>query len=130
VVLEVFGSLYIQGRSDFQVFSEEEAIMRAQQLELIYSQSGMLYEIFPDVPRSTLDKAKKNSGPHADDIVGSTQSKSMDLLSNQLQQLSIQQTVASQTLSLVVPPTQMSDVHSVQSTNPKANQQTEGKKKQ
>jgi hypothetical protein len=29
-----------------RVFSEEEAIMRAQQLELIYSQSGMLYEIF------------------------------------------------------------------------------------
>jgi hypothetical protein len=28
------------------VFSEEDAIMRAQQLELIYSQSGLLYEIF------------------------------------------------------------------------------------
>jgi hypothetical protein len=28
------------------VFSEEEAIMRAQQLELIYSQSGLLYEFF------------------------------------------------------------------------------------
>jgi hypothetical protein len=25
-------------------------------------------------PRSTLDKAKKNYGPHANDIVGSTQS--------------------------------------------------------
>jgi hypothetical protein len=62
------------------VFSEEEAIMRAQQLELIYSQSGMLYDIFPDAPWSTLDKAKKNSGPHADDIVGSTQSKSIDLV--------------------------------------------------
>jgi hypothetical protein len=37
--------------------------MRAQQLELIYSQSGMLYEILPDVPRSTLDKAKQNLGP-------------------------------------------------------------------
>jgi hypothetical protein len=32
------------------VFSEEEAITRAQQLELIYSQSGLLYEIFPDAP--------------------------------------------------------------------------------
>jgi hypothetical protein len=112
------------------VFSEEEAIMRAQQLELIYSQSGMLYEIFPDAPRSILDKAKKKYGPHVDGIVGSTQGNSTDLLSNQLQQLSIQQTVASQTSSLVVPPTQTSDVHSVQSTNPKANQQPEGKKKQ
>jgi hypothetical protein len=47
--------------------------MRAQQLELIYSQSGLLYEIFPDVPRSILDKARQKSGPHVDGIVGSTQ---------------------------------------------------------
>jgi hypothetical protein len=40
------------------VFSEEEAIMRAQQLELIYSQSSLLYKIFPDVPRSILDKSR------------------------------------------------------------------------
>jgi hypothetical protein len=33
-----------------RVFFEEEAIMRAQQLELIYSQSDMLYEILPDAP--------------------------------------------------------------------------------
>jgi hypothetical protein len=95
--------------------------MRAHHLELIYSQSGMLYEILPDVSRSTLDKAKKKSGPHADDIVGLAKRKSTDLLSNQCQQLSIQQTMANQTPSLVVPPTQTSDVHSVHSTNPKAN---------
>jgi hypothetical protein len=95
------------------VFSEEEAIMRAQQLELIYSGSGMIYDIFPYAPRSIIDKAKKNSRPHVDGIVGSAQGNSSDLLSNQLQQLSIQQTVASQTSSSVVPPTQASDVHSV-----------------
>jgi hypothetical protein len=54
----------------------------------------------------------------------------MDLLSNQLQQLSLQQTVGSQTPSLAAPTTQMSDVHNAQSKTPKANQQTEGKKKQ
>jgi hypothetical protein len=112
------------------VFLEKEAIMRSQQLKLIYSQSGMLYEIFLDTQRSTLDNAKEKSGPHADDIVGSTQRKSMDLLSNQLQQLSIQQTVADETPSSNVPTTQTSDVHSVQSKNPKDSQQTEGKKKQ
>jgi hypothetical protein len=82
------------------------------------------------VPRSTLDKAKQNFGPHANGIVGSAQSNSTDLLSNQLQKLSIQHIVTSQTPSLVFPATQMSDVHSVQSKNPKANHQTEGKKKQ
>jgi hypothetical protein len=106
------------------------AIMRAHHLELIYSQSDILYNVFPDAPWSTLDKAKKNSGPHADGIVGSTQIKSIDLLSNRLQQLLIQQIVVGQTPSSVVPPTQMLDVHSVHSTNPMVNQQSEGKKKQ
>jgi hypothetical protein len=32
------------------VFSEEEVIFRAQQLDLIYSQYGILYEIIPDAP--------------------------------------------------------------------------------
>jgi hypothetical protein len=89
-------------------FSEEEAIMRAQQLELIYSQSSMLYEILPDAPWSTLNKYKQKFGPHTDGIVGSTQRNSTDLLSNQLQQLSIQQTVASQTPSSTSPVTQTS----------------------
>jgi hypothetical protein len=54
-------------------FSEEDAIMGAQQFELIYSQSGLLYNIFPDVPRSTLDKTRQRARPHADGIVGSAQ---------------------------------------------------------
>jgi hypothetical protein len=40
------------------VFSEEDTIMRDQQLELIYSQSILLYEILPDAPRSILDKTR------------------------------------------------------------------------
>jgi hypothetical protein len=92
-----------------RVFSEEEAIMRAQQLELIYSQSGMLYEILPDAPRSNFDKTKQKFGPHADGIVGSTQSNPTDQLTNQLQQLSIQQTVASQTSGSAAPATQTSE---------------------
>jgi hypothetical protein len=55
------------------VFSKEDTIMRAQQFELIYSQSGLLYNIFPDVPCSILDKTRQRARPHADGIVGSTQ---------------------------------------------------------
>jgi hypothetical protein len=33
-----------------EVFSEEEDTMRSQQLDLIYSQSGMLYHILLDAP--------------------------------------------------------------------------------
>jgi hypothetical protein len=104
--------------------------MRAQQFELIYSQSGLLYNILPDAPRSILDKTRQRAGPYADGIVGSTQTKPAEQLTKQLQQLSIQHSVASQTTSLAAPPTQTSEVHSVQMTHPKANQQPEGKKKQ
>jgi hypothetical protein len=51
------------------VFLEEEEKMRAQQLELIYSQSGILCNIFPDASQSILDKPKKKYRPYADGIV-------------------------------------------------------------
>jgi hypothetical protein len=63
--------------------------MRSQQLEMIYSRSGLLYKVFLDAPRSILDKTRQIYEPHADGIVGSTQPKPVDQLSNQLQQLSI-----------------------------------------
>jgi hypothetical protein len=112
------------------VFSEEDAIMREQQLELIYSQSGLLYEMLPDTPSSILDKTRKRYGPHVDGIIGSAQTKLIDPLSTQLQQLSIQKTMASRTTDLAAPPTQNSDVHSVQTIKPKATQHIDGKKKQ
>jgi hypothetical protein len=37
------------------VTNEEEVIFRAQQLDLIYAQSGMLYHLLPDAPQSTYD---------------------------------------------------------------------------
>jgi hypothetical protein len=84
-----------KGIETSRVFSEEETIMRAQQLEIIYSQSSLHYEVLPDALRSILDKTKQRSRPHADGIVGSVQMNPVDHLSNQLQQLSVQQTVAS-----------------------------------
>jgi hypothetical protein len=71
------------------VLLEEEVIKRGKHLELIYSQFGLLYEIFLDATWSILDKAKQKSGPHVDGIVGSTQANSIDQLSNQLHQLSM-----------------------------------------
>jgi hypothetical protein len=104
--------------------------MRAQQLEMIYSQFGLLYKVFPDAPWSILVKTRQRSGPHVDGIIGSAQTKPIDQLVNQLHQLSIKLTKTIQTTSLNAPPTQTSDVYSVQSTNPKATQQPDGKKKQ
>jgi hypothetical protein len=63
--------------------------MRVQQLDLIYSQSSLLYEIFPDAPHSILDKTRQRARPHADGIVGSAQTKPAEKLTKQLHQLSI-----------------------------------------
>jgi hypothetical protein len=63
-----------------RVFFKEDSIMRAQQLELIYSQSGLLYEVLPDAPGSILDKTRQRVGPHADGIVGSVQTKPIEQL--------------------------------------------------
>jgi hypothetical protein len=103
------------------VFSEEEVIMRTQHLKMIYSQSSLLYDIFPDAPRSILNKARHKSRPHVDGIVGSAQENPTNQMSNKLQQLLIQPTTASQNSGLAAPTTQTSDVHSVQSMNLKAN---------
>jgi hypothetical protein len=70
------------------VTSEEEAIFKSQQLDLIYVESGILYEILPDAHRSNYDP-RKNLGTHADDIIGSANAKSTDLVTNQLKDLSL-----------------------------------------
>ena len=67
--------------SIFGVYSEEQAIFRAQQLELIYSQSGTLQKILPDAPRSTVDIGKPKPSPHANGIFGSIDANAVNLLS-------------------------------------------------
>jgi hypothetical protein len=114
--------------STSRVTSEEEAIFKAQQLDLIYAQSRMLYEIIPDTPQSNYDPRQK-PGPHADDIIGSTNAKTTDLVMNQLKYLSLNPYVAGQatTSSSTTPSV---DVHSVQSSsNPNGDQQPRGNKK-
>ena len=64
--------------------NEEEAILRAQQLDLIYSQSGILYEIIPEAPRPTHDAEKPKPRPHADGVVGSVNSPTVESLAKQL----------------------------------------------
>ena len=62
------------------VTNEEEAILRDQQLYLIYSQSWILYEIIPDAPRPTHSVKKPKPGPHADGVVGSVKSHTVESL--------------------------------------------------
>lgn len=53
-----------------RAWSKEEAILRAQQLDLIYSQLGMLYKILPNAPQAEMDPTKETHGHHVDGIIG------------------------------------------------------------
>ena len=44
--------------------TEDQAIACDQYLDLVYSQSGMLYEIFPDAPRPSSEKPQSLSMCH------------------------------------------------------------------
>ena len=61
---------------------------------MIYSQSRILYEIIPEAPRPTHDAEKPKPGPHADGVVGSVDSTTVETLKKQLHQLSLKQSTA------------------------------------
>ena len=63
--------------STSRVQNKEQAIFRAQELDLIYVQSSLLYEIIPNAPRSSFNPQVKPR-PHADGIVGCTSVKPAD----------------------------------------------------
>ena len=105
--------------STSRVQNEEEAIFSAQELDLIYAQFGLLYEIIPNAPRSSFDP-KVKPGPHADGIVGCVSAKPMDLVAKQVIQLSINQYALGQATASSQP-TQMTSVLSVQSSDQKGN---------
>jgi len=74
--------------STSRVTYEEESIFKSQQLDLIYAQSGMLYEILPDAPLSNY-VPRQNPEPHVDGIIGFANDKSIELVTNQWKYLSL-----------------------------------------
>jgi len=68
--------------------TEEELILRAQQLDLIYAQSDTLYELIPHASRPTFDLTKPLPGPHANGVIGSVQA-SVDQVARRMGQMSM-----------------------------------------
>jgi hypothetical protein len=60
------------------VVTEEQAISRAQYLDLVYSQTGTLYDLLPDLPRpgSSTTSTTPAASHAADGVIGSTHSHS------------------------------------------------------
>ena len=93
------------------VQNKEQTIFTAQELDLIYAQSRLLYEIIPNSLRSSFDP-KVKPGPHVDGIVGSTSTKPADLVVKQVSQLSINQSTSGQATTSSQP-TQIASVLSM-----------------
>ena len=53
-------------------WTEEQAIHAAQQLDLIYSQSWLLYSILSNAPRLGADLNKPLPSAHVDGMIGSS----------------------------------------------------------
>jgi hypothetical protein len=58
------------------VVTEEEAITRAQYLDLVYLQSRTLYELIPNATHATNDPSKPSSSSHVDGVISSVKTQS------------------------------------------------------
>ena len=76
------------------VVTEEHSISHTQYLDLVYSQSGTLYDLIPHAPRPTANPSIPASEPPADGILGSVQTQTMAKYSKK----------KNQTASLASPP--------------------------
>jgi hypothetical protein len=106
--------------------TEEESITRAQYLDLVYSQSGTLYELIPNATCTPTDPSKPSSTTHADGVIGTVKtqytSQSTETLNLSLSTPFPSSTSLSSTSLL----TQVFEVYAVQSAS---SQQSRGKKK-
>ena len=57
------------------IVTEEQAISRAQYLDLVYSQLGTLYDLIPHAPRPTIDPSRLATKIPTDGILGSVQTQ-------------------------------------------------------
>jgi hypothetical protein len=115
--------------------TEEQAISHAQYLDLIYYQSGTLYDLIPNAPRPTNDPSSPTPKPHADGTIGlvSTPSSSTST-SHKKSSTSSPTTVSNVSDAKSTPPSgQSSEVNSVDSSQfrgKKKNTNNKGKGKQ
>jgi hypothetical protein len=109
------------------VVTKEEAIARAQYLDLVYSQSGTLYELIPNATHATTDPSKPSSTSDVDGFIGSVKTQSTSQSTGTTQRSASMSTPSSTTPSSTSPQTQVSEVNTVQST---PSQQSGGKKKE
>ena len=102
--------------------TEEQAISRSQYLDLVYFQSGTLYDLIPQAPRPTYDPSKPLQS-HSDGIIGSVQERTSS------RQTSMSSSTTKTSAKNTSTPTKTSDVNVVQTTQRKIPPSSESKKR-
>ena len=95
------------------IVTEEESIAWSQYLDLIYSQSGTLYELIPNAAQDTTDPSKPSSSLHADGIIGSIKTQTASQSTGASSQSTSTSTPSSTTPSSTSSHTQISEVNAV-----------------
>jgi hypothetical protein len=108
------------------VVTEEEAIYWAQYLDLVYSQSGTLYELIPNATYATRDPSKPSSTSHVDGFIGSIKTQSTSQSTRKINRSASMSDSSSTSISSTSLPTQVSKVNAIQYS---LSQQSIGKKK-
>lgn len=110
---------------------EEKAIRHSQQLDLIYSQANMLYNIIPHAPWSSNETLRLAPGPHVNGVFGSASSTATTQLVGKLSQMTLSNnpTNATSVTTSIATSSQSSDVNFMQTTTSKTSQHPGGKKK-
>ena len=110
------------------VFNEEQAISRAQYLDLVYSQSGTLYDLIPHAPQTTIDPSKPITETPTDGILGSVQTETTSKYSKkQTTTPSNKQAPPTKTASSLVASTEVNVVQSTESSGEKKKGKNEPK---
>jgi hypothetical protein len=109
------------------VVMEEQAISHAQYLDLVYSQTGTLYDLLPDLPRpSTSTTSTTLAASHAvDGVIGTFQAQPHSTSSTNPKPASNVQNA----LSSALPTNKTSEVNAVQSTPADKNKSKKGRGK-
>ena len=109
------------------VTKEEEVISRAQYLNLVYSQSGVLYDIIKYAPHTSLYPSLPTSSGHVDGVIGKLETQSKTQMNKSSQKNSKNKTVNQAQPSS---PSTTSYVNVVQSSKSDKKQCNESKQKE
>ena len=109
--------------------TEEQAINRAQYFDLVYSQSGTLYDLIPHAPRPTMDPSIPTTELPADGILGSVQTQTMEKYSKKKNQTTSPTIPPSKTASSPVASAEVNVVQSIESSSGKKKGKNKSKKR-